>query len=123
MQKILVALLALSIAAGCTTTRSFHSISAASAEQIEPGSNAIIEFVDGSSEKFKIRDYGPSSVEVVAANGTLRRIDYAEIRIVHAKQLDKGKTAGVVVGGVLILGLLALSNSGPYGFPTGAPAL
>ena len=122
MQKILAAILVMCMAAGCTTTRSYHAIGAASAEQIEPGKTAIIEFVDGSSEKVEIRSYAAASVEVVAGNGTLRSIDYAEIRTIHAKELDKAKTAGAVIGGVLVLGLLALSSSGVPGFPSTAPA-
>lgn len=123
MKNFPVAILALSIAAGCTTTRSFNSISASSAEQIEPGRTAVIEFVDGSSEKVKIHSFGQSSLEVVSAADTARSIDYADIRTIYAKELDKRKTAGVVIGGVLVLGLAGLANDLPVGLPSGAPAL
>ena len=123
MKQLLFALLAISMVTGCTTTRTYNSISAASAGQIKAGSTAVIELVDGSSEKVEIRSYGGTSVEVAAGDGTLRNIDYADIRTIYAKQLDKGRTAGLVVGGVLVLGLLALAGEGAVGFPSGAPAL
>ena len=123
MRQILFVLMAISMVTGCTTTRTYGAISAASAGQIKPGTTAIIELVDGSRENVTIRSYGSTSVEVADGDRTLRSIDYADIRTIHAKQLDKGKTTGLVVGGVLILGLMALSSAGPIGFPSGAPAL
>ena len=126
MKQILFALLAISLAAGCTTTRTYNSISAASAAQLEPGTKAVIELVDGSSEKVEIQSYADTSVEVVTEDDVLRSIDYADIRTIYAKELDKGRTTKAVIGGVLIAGLLgalALAAEGPIGMPSGAPAL
>lgn len=123
MKQILFALLVITLAAGCTTTQAYSSISAASAEQIKPGKTATIEYVDGSSEKVEIRRYGETSVDVVADNGDIRSIDYADIRTIYAKQLHAGKTAGAVLGGVLLLGILEAAGQGAVGFPSGAPAL
>ena len=123
MKNFLVVVLTLSVATGCTSMRSYHSVSAASAAQIEPGSTATIEFVNGDSEQVEIHSYGETSLEVVSADRTVRSIDYAEIRTIHAKSLDKGRTAGAVIGGVLVLGLLSLASSGVPGFPSTAPAL
>ena len=118
MQKILVALLALSLAAGCTTTRTFNSISASSAAQVEPGSTAVIEFTDGSTEQVEIRSYGQTGVEVVSADDTVRSIDYAEIRAVHARQLDGRKTTGAVILGLLAVGLVSALDDVAF-FPAG----
>lgn len=126
MKQILFALLAISLAAGCTTTRTYNSISAASAAQLEPGTKAVIELVDGSSEKVEIQSYADTSVEVVTEDDVLRSIDYADIRTIYAKELDKGRTTKAVIGGVLIAGLLgalAVAAEGPIGMPSGAPAL
>lgn len=123
MQRILVALLTFSIATGCTTTRSVSPIEASVFKYAEPGKTVVIEFLDGSREKVTVRSYSPSSVEVVSADDSVRRIEYADIRRVHAKWRDKNKTAGALIGGVLVLGLLALTSSGVGGFPSTAPAL
>lgn len=118
MHKILVAILAMSMAAGCTTTRSFNSISASSAEEIEPGKTAIIEFVDGSSQKVEIGSYGQTSLEAVTADGTVRHIDYADVRTIRAKQLSGRKTAGVVTLALLAFGISSALNDIAF-FPSG----
>ena len=118
MQKILVALLALSLAAGCTTTRTFDSISASSAAQVEPGSTAVVEFTDGSTEQVEVRSYGQTSVEVVSADDTVRSIDYADIRAIRAKQISGIKTAAAVAGVLLVVGLASALDDLAF-FPAG----
>lgn len=121
MKKLTVILLALSMAAGCTTTRTYESVSASSAERVEPGKSAVIEFVDGSSEKVEIRHYGVSSLDVTYGDGTAQSIGYDEIRAIHAKKLHRGKTAGAIVGVVAIVGLLSALDGAAF-FPDTAPS-
>ncbi|MDJ0917687.1 MAG: hypothetical protein QNJ05_07980 [Woeseiaceae bacterium] len=122
MKQTLLALLAISLAAGCTTTRTFHSIDLSTATLIKPGSTAIIELVDGSREEVEIVRYRESSLVVTASDKMSRGIDYADIRAIHAKQLDGKKTAGVVALAILAAGLATALGDAAF-FPSTAPAL
>ena len=118
MKQTLFALLAISLAAGCTTTRTMNSFSADNAERIEPGETVVIEYVDGATEKVEIHHYGVSSLDVVTADDTIQSIDYTDIRAIHDKDFSVGKTAaagtGVLVLAVLIgLSSMAFMPSGP----------
>ena len=110
MKQILLTLLAISLAAGCTTTRTMESVGADSAERIEPGQTAVIEYLDGSTEKVEVRHYGANSLEVVTADGALQSIDYADIRAIHYKQFSAGKTAAAGTGALLVAILVGLSS-------------
>ncbi len=79
--------------------------------------------MDGSTERVEVRRYSARSIEVLTADDTLQSIDYADIRAVHAKQLDGRKTTGAVVLGLLAAGLVSALGDIPPGFPSGGPAL
>lgn len=123
MQQIILALLAICLAAGCTTTRTVHSLSHDSADRIESGQRAVVEYMDGSTEKVEIRHYGEEGIEVLAGDDTLQTIDYADIRAVHARRFDGRKTAGAIAAALLAVGLVSALSDIPPGFPSGGPAL
>ena len=110
MKNFLIAILAISMVTGCTTTRTYQSVSADTANRVEPGETAVIEYTDGSTEKVEIRQYGATSLDLVGEDNTLRSVAYADIRAVHDKEFSGGKTAALGAGTLLLLTVVGLST-------------
>ncbi len=122
MKQIILALLAITLAAGCTTTETMYSFGLSSADRIEPGSTAVVELMDGSSEKVEILTYGATSLDVVDSDDITRSIDYADIMAVHARQVDGKKTFGLFATALLVVGLSNALDDIAF-FPAGPPGL
>ena len=111
VNKFIIYLVLIAFTAGCTTMRSLPATDAQSlASQIEVGDKIKIMRNDNTDVTFKV---SAVSDEGISGDGVF--VAYSNIRQVQVSQTSIGKTLGLVAAIVVVVGAIALSDTGGVG--------
>lgn len=108
--RVLVFILCMSLASGCTTFKSLAPADAQSAQSlIKPGDEIRLTTKDG-----KVREFTLKEVTARQLVGQNESVNLTEISKIERREFSTGKTVTLAIASVIILGMLTASSSGGW---------
>ena len=118
-RQILILLLAALVLSGCTTTRTVDSTTGLTA-QIQSGDHLIVYENSGRKLDMTLQSLANDRLTGMLSGNDGKTVEvlFTDIEKIEVKEIDRAKTAGVVIGTILGAALVIGLNEMPYpGFP------